>query len=225
MFGGGPVAEGKLSKLIESGASVTVVSPRVTTIIEDFAQTGTVQWVPRVYSNGDLEGAHLAIAATDDRQVNQQIAKEAELRGVILNVVDDPDLCGFIAPSVVERGPVTLAISTGGASPALARRLREALTDTPALDWADLAPVLSRARKEVKHRGATVDAQRWRCSLTPALLNMTQEGREEEAFETLLSGLLGQANSSLCPDREQCQPQRCSAAAEHAAQGAAAQPG
>ena len=214
VFGGGPVAEGKLSKLIESGASVTVVSPRVTTIIEDLARTGTVQWVPRVYSNGDLEGAHLAIAATDDRQVNQQIAKEAELRGVILNVVDDPDLCGFIAPSVVERGPVTLAISTGGASPALARRLREALTDTPALEWADLAPVLSRARKEVKHRGATVDAQRWRCSLTPALLNMTQEGREEEAFETLLSGLLGQTDSLLCPDRELCQPERCSTAAE-----------
>ena len=225
VFGGGPVAEGKLSKLIESGASVTVVSPRVTAIIEDLAQTGTLQWIPRVYSNGDLEGAHLAIAATDDRQVNQQIAKEAEHLGVILNVVDDPDLCGFIAPSVVERGPVTLAISTGGASPALARRLREALTDTPALEWADLAPVLSRARKEVRHRGATVDAQRWRCSLTPALLQMTQAGRQEEAFETLLSGLLGQDNSLLCPDRAQCQPQQCSAAAEYAAQGAAAKPG
>ena len=170
VLGGGAVAEGKLSKLIESGARVTVVSPRVTPVINDLALTGTIQWTPRAYQHGDLEGAHLAIAATDDRQVNQQIAQEAELRGIILNVVDDPDLCGFIAPSVVERGPVMLAISTGGASPALARKLREALTDAPALEWADLAPVLSRARKELKHRGATVDAQRWRCCLTQSLL-------------------------------------------------------
>ena len=226
VFGGGAVAEGKLSKLIESGARVTVVSPRVTPVINDLALTGTIQWTPRVYQDGDLEGAHLAIAATDDRQVNQQIAQEAELRGVILNVVDDPDLCGFIAPSVVERGPVTLAISTGGASPALARKLREALTDTPALEWADLAPVLSRARKELKHRGATVDAQRWRCCLTQSLLRMTQAGREEEAFETLLSGLLDQTTPSLCPDRTQCQPQQClAAAADPVAQPAGTQPG
>ena len=153
VFGGGAVAEGKLSKLIESGARVTVVSPRVTAVINDLALTGTIQWTARVYQDGDLEGAHLAIAATDDRQVNQQIAQEAELRGVILNVVDDPDLCGFIAPSVVERGPVTLAISTGGASPALARKLREALTDTPAMEWADLAPVLSRAQQGIETPG------------------------------------------------------------------------
>ena len=141
IFGGGGIAEGKLPKLIDSGAQVTVVSPQVTSVIKSLADTGTVQWTPREYQSGDLEGSFLAIAATNDRLVNQQIAMEAERLSVVLNVVDDPDLCAFIAPSVVERGSVTVAISTGGASPALARKLREVLTNDPALEWADLAPI------------------------------------------------------------------------------------
>ena len=209
VFGGGAVAEGKLVKLIETGALVTVISPQVTPAIESLASRGKVQWEPREYQSGDLQGVHLGIAATDDRDVNRQIAGEAERLGVILNVVDDPELCGFIAPSVVERGSVTLAISTGGASPALARKLRESLANHPALEWADLAQVLSRARREVKKRGALVDAQRWQCSLTEGLLKLAQDGKEEEAFDELLCNLLDNTAPWLCPTLERCQAQGC----------------
>ena len=202
VFGGGSVAEGKLAKLMETGAQVTVVSPRVTPAIESLAGQAMVQWKSREYQAGDLEGVYLGIAATDDRTVNRKIAEEAERLGVILNVVDDPELCGFIAPSVVERGPVTLAISTGGA-----------LANNPALDWADLAPVLSRARQEIKKRGVSVDAQRWQCCLTEGLLNLAQSGRQEEAFDQLLSNLLDQTTPWLCPSLEQCQSQGCLTAA------------
>ena len=85
-----------------------------------------------------MEGAFIGVAATNVWHVNQEIYQEAERLGVLLNVVDDPDLCSFIAPSVVKREPVTLAISTGGASPALARKLRETLAQAEALEWADL---------------------------------------------------------------------------------------
>ena len=219
IFGGGPVAEGKLSKLMDAGAQVAIVSPRVTPLIKALAHAGSLEWTPREYQPGDLEGAYLGIAATNDRAANQEIAREADRLGVVLNVVDDPDLCGFIAPSVVERGPVTVAISTGGASPALARKLREALANAPALEWADLATVLSRARKQVKQRGVTVDAQRWQCCLTPELLHLAQSGREEEALDQVLGGLLDQTTPWLCPDLDQCQSKGC---LTHAVEPAAA---
>ena len=209
IFGGGTISEGKLANLMETGAQVAVISPQVTPVIRALAHSGSLKWTPREYQQGDLQGAYLGIAATDDRLVNQAIAQEAERLGVVLNVVDDPDLCGFIAPSVVQRGPVTLAISTGGASPALARKLRETLANAPALEWADLAPVLSRARKQVKQRGITLDAQRWQCCLTKDLLHLAQSGREDEALDQLLGSLLERNTPWLCPDLEQCQSKGC----------------
>jgi len=209
IFGGGPISEGKLSKLMDTGAQVAIISPQVTPVIRALAHGGSLEWTPREYQQGDLEGAFLGIAATDNRSVNQEIAQEAERRGVVLNVVDDPELCGFIAPSVVQRGPVTVAISTGGASPALARKLRETLANTQALEWADLANVLSRARKQVKHQGIAVDAQRWQCCLTDDLLHLAQSGREDEALDQFLGSLLDRNTPWLCPDLDQCQSKGC----------------
>lgn len=210
IIGGGTVAEGKIAKLKETGAQVTIISPEATPTIQRLAKKGVVEWNPREYQPGDLEGAFLGIAATDVRRVNQQISQEAEELGVVLNVVDDPDLCAFIAPSIVERGPVTVAISTGGASPALARKLRETLADAPALEWADLAYVLSKARKDLKKKGVAVDPQRWQCCLTPELLSMAQSGKEEQALEQLMSSLLGENKSGLCQDLKNCRPEGCS---------------
>ena len=210
IFGGGSIAEGKISKLKETGAQVTIISPEATPAIQKLAQTGVVEWNVREYRSGDLEGAFLGIAATDKRQVNQQIFNEAEQLGVVLNVVDDPALCAFIAPSIVERGPVTVAISTGGTSPALARKLRETLADDDALEWADLAHVLSKARNNIKKQGVSVDPQRWQCCLTPELLNLAQSGQEEEALEHLMSSLLDKNKASLCADVGKCRSEGCS---------------
>ena len=210
ILGGGRVAEGKISRLREAGATITVISPQVTPVIRTAAQEGQLKWCEREYQDGDLEQAFLAIAATNVRSVNREIFQEAERQNVLLNVVDDAPLCTFIAPSIVERGPVTLAISTGGASPALARKLRESLTHDPVLDWADLAGVMSQVRNQVKKQGAVVDPQRWQCCLSSQLLDLARSGREEQAGAKLLSDLLDGKTPELCPRIDQCLPQGCS---------------
>ena len=108
----------------------------------------------------------------------------------MLNVVDDPPLCTFIAPSVVRRGVVTLAVSTGGASPALARKLRESLEDNEVLDYADLAGVLSSARKELKRRRVEVHPDRWQESIDRELVTLVRADGFERALEVLLERLL-----------------------------------
>jgi precorrin-2 dehydrogenase/sirohydrochlorin ferrochelatase len=209
IIGGGTLAESKIAKLLESGAKITVVSPKINDGLKTALKQGSFEWLEREYQTGDLAGAFLGIAATNVRPVNDRIFQDAEELGILLNVVDEPHQCSFIAPSIVNRGPVTVAISTGGASPALARKLRETLNDSPDLAWADMASILSRARKQVKKQGATIDPQRWQCCITPDLLAMTQEGREEEALSALLAKLLGDSGPNLCDTLAQCQPTGC----------------
>ncbi len=210
ILGGGTVAQGKLAGFRDAGAIITVISPDATAGIQRAAQNGHVRWLEREYQPGDLEGAFIAVAATNVWHVNREIYDEAERLGVLLNVVDDPDLCTYIAPSVVKRDPVTLAISTGGASPALARKLRETLSDHPALEWADLAGILARARREVKRRRVAIDPDRWQCCITQELLKLAQGDREEEALEILLSQLLDNTAPGLCPRLEECSRKGCS---------------
>lgn len=192
IIGGGGVAEGKIARLLESGAEIRVISPDATRGIQRMADAGAIQWEPRPYRPGDLAGAFIAIAATNNREVNRRIFDEAEARGVMLNAVDDPPNCSFIAPSIVQRGPVTVAISTGGASPALARKLRESLQESGDLAWADLANVMAAARARLRQKGmlTAIDPERWQACITPQLLAMAQNGQESEAVETLLTGLL-----------------------------------
>ena len=208
VFGGGKVAEGKVAQLRDAGASVTVVSPEVTPAIQAAAGQGHVNWLDRKYQNGDVQGAFLVIATTNARTVNEAIFQEAEEAGILINVADVPAQCSFIAPSIVNRGVVTVAISTGGASPALARKFREELTASPVMDWADLAGILSQARGQIKQQGLTVDPQRWQCCLTTELLELAQRGKDDQALACLLSGLAGNDNN-LCPDTARCQPGGC----------------
>ena len=120
----------------------------------------------------------------------RRISKEAEERNVILNVVDVTHLCTFIAPSVARRGEVTVATSTGGASPALARTFREKLESSRILEYADLAPVLSDARAELRRRGLRVSPDHWQACITEDLLDTVQSGHSKRAYDTLLEGLL-----------------------------------
>ncbi len=215
IIGGGTIAEGKIAKLLEAGARITLISPDATPFIQAAAKRGELEWRQRKYQPGDLEGAFIGVAATDVHAVSLQIFEEAEERGVLLNVVDDTPLCTFIAPSVVKRGAVTLAISTGGTSPALARKMRESLADSPALEWADLAGVLSQARQEVKTQGQAVDTQRWQCCIAPHLLELAQAGREDQALAAFLSNLLANVSDGgrpdLCPNVDRCRPEGCPA--------------
>ena len=206
VVGGGSVAEGKIEKLRETGAVITLISPQVTPAIGRYAEDGALCWLQREYQTGDLEGVFIAIAATNQREANQRIFEDAERLGILLNVVDDPPRCSFIAPSIVERGPVTLAISTGGASPALARKLRESLSESSELQWADLAGVMAQARQRVREMGTPVPPQHWQCCLTNDLLDLVQTGRETEALESLLSRLLMEHTAESCAGASQRLP-------------------
>jgi precorrin-2 dehydrogenase/sirohydrochlorin ferrochelatase len=209
IIGGGAVAQGKIAALRQAGARITVVSPDATPGIQRASQRGDVDWLQRKYQPGDLEGAFIAVAATNVWSVNREIYEEAEGLGVLLNVVDDPDLCTFIAPSIVKRDPVTLAISTGGASPALARKIRETLAEDPNLRWADLADVLARARKVIKEQRTVIDPDRWQCCITEELLSLVQTGQEEAALDQLLTRLTDDSIPELCPNLAQCSLEGC----------------
>ena len=204
IIGGGQIAEGKISKLLDSGAKIIVISPDATQGIRGFAERGQIEFDLRKYQEGDLQGAFLVIAATNDRVVNQEIFEEAEKQGILLNAVDDMPRCSFIAPSIVEKGPVTVAISTGGASPALARKLREKMEVSSALDWADATSVLSKARQVIKDKQIAVDPQRWQCCMTDELLTMIQAGHENEALDLLMDLLLGKDSNGKCSNVAEC---------------------
>jgi precorrin-2 dehydrogenase/sirohydrochlorin ferrochelatase len=149
VIGGGDVAERKTRALLDAGARVRVIAPDLTVPLAEFVQRGQVDWVARQYSRGDLEGAFLVIAATDDPEVNAAAAREAAERGCLVNVVDDPALCNFIAPAVVRRGDLTIAISTGGLAPALSGHLRARLEQEFGPEWEGYVNLLAGLREQI----------------------------------------------------------------------------
>ena len=186
VIGGGEVAERKVQALLEAGAVVTLIAPECTDGLIAMTSDSSVTWHQRTYETGDLEGAFIAIAATDDRAVNETVTKEATERNTPLNVVDVTDLCTFIAPSVIHRGPVTLAISTGGMGPALARKLRQELEGNDALAFADLAEIVADVRAELKARALTVDPEGWQAALNTEVLGLYQSGQQTQARERMM---------------------------------------
>lgn len=193
VIGGGEVAERKVQTLLESGAVVTIISPQCTPSIQALADGGEIQLRLREYADGDLVGVFLAIAATNQVHVNRAIVAEAAREKVVLNVVDEPSLCTFIAPSIVNRGEVTVAVSTGGSSPALARKLREALEQSDLLDYSELAGTLSSARKEIRRLGREVHPDKWQESISNDLLDLVRAGESRQALDVLLSRLLNRS--------------------------------
>jgi len=127
VVGGGDVAEAKIPGLLEAGAKVRVIAPEVTEAISAWAKDGRLDWAPRKFGPGDLSGAFVVIAATSVLGVNQDVFHEADAQGILCNAVDDHERCHFYYPAVVRRGPLQIAISTAGFSPALAQRLRREL--------------------------------------------------------------------------------------------------
>ncbi len=148
VVGGGSVGLEKARGLLECGARVTVVSPE---LHEELAAL-PVSWARRRYRKRDLKGAFLVIAATSDRAVNERVHRDAESRGMLCNVADVPELCNFILPAVHREGPIAVAVSTGGASPALAKRLRSQIAELVRPEHAVLAEQLRALRPEVKAR-------------------------------------------------------------------------
>ena len=150
VVGGGLVAQRKITTLLASGARVTVVSPSVTRRLAGYARQGRIRHVARRFKSCDLDDAWLVVAATDDQPVNELVSRAAAARRIFANVVDQKPLCTFIAPSIVRRGELTIAISTAGGSPALAKKLRRDLTRTIGADYAKMLQLLKRLRGVAK---------------------------------------------------------------------------
>lgn len=186
VVGGGPVGERKAAGLLEQGAAVTVISPRVTGRVSAWAGEGRVTLVRRRYRAGDLAGAFLVFATTADPAVNERVRREARARGLPVNVADDPARSSFILPAVVARGDLTVAVSTGGKSPALARRIRERLAGEFGPEYAVwltiLGEVRSRLRTLVAER-AEREAFLFRLVDDQTHLDLLREGRAAEVRE------------------------------------------
>ncbi len=177
VIGGGNVAERKIKGLVEAGAAVTVISPEVTPLLSGMVEQGLVQLVPRQFQNGDLHGAWLVVAATDDEAVQKSVYNEAQERRIFCNVVDKPEVCSFIVPSTVRRGDLCLAISTGGRSPALAKALRKDLEKKFGPEWSVMISLIGKLRALILEDCQGKEAGE-RCSgiADPAILKWIEKG-------------------------------------------------
>jgi precorrin-2 dehydrogenase / sirohydrochlorin ferrochelatase len=147
VVGGGDVGLEKVEGLLACDADVTLIAPVAHPELEGLAAEGSIAWRKRAYAGAaDLEGVFMVIAATDDSEVNIGVFDDAERRAMLVNVVDVPPLCNFILPAIVRTGPLAIAISTAGASPALAKRMKREISELFGEEYARLAVVLNDAR-------------------------------------------------------------------------------
>jgi len=161
VVGGGPVAERKVDALLQARARVTLVAPDITPGLHGLERSGSIRLLKREFTESDLEGVVvLVISATDDAEVQQRVAAAARARNILINTVDQPELCDFIVPAVVRRGDILLAISTSGKSPALAAALRSKLEGVITADTARAARVLGEIRDEVHSRFREADRRK-----------------------------------------------------------------
>src|ERR671935_2990567 len=146
VVGGGEVGLEKVEGLLACDADVVLVAPAAVPALASLAEEGSIRWERRAYEASDLEGTFIVIAATGDTDVNIRVFEDAERRAMLVNVVDVPPLCNFILPAIIRTGPLAIAISTAGASPALAKRIRDEIADLFGDEYARLALILNEAR-------------------------------------------------------------------------------
>ena len=188
--GGGQIALRKVTTLMQYGADITVISPLLCKGLSALACAGKIQVRRRAYQAGDLEGAYIAIIATGNRSVNRQASLEARGNKIPVNVVDDAGLSDFIVPSIVRRGSVSVAISTAGKSPALARKLRTRLEGELAKEYEELALLIEGVRREVKKLKLKISSKRWQEAIDlDDMLLLLKHGDSEKARAILLENL------------------------------------
>ena len=190
VVGGGTVALRKVKMLLDCGADVTVVSPKPHLGMAKLSEKKAIRLIHRNYKGEDLMGATLAVASTDVREINRRVAHEAKKLGILVNVVDDPRLSSFILPSFFRRGNLTIAVSSAGTSPALARKIRTNLEKSLGKEYATLLSLISEVRSALKERGCTVDGDAWQEALDlDSLIRLIQKRQRKKAETVLLSKL------------------------------------
>src|ERR1043166_4355031 len=186
VVGGGRVASTKVRALLPCQPEpLLVVAPSTTPAIQRAAADDQLIWLEREYAAGDLDGAALAFGASDDRDLNARVAADARALGIPVLAVDDVPNCDFIAPALVRRGDVTVAISTNGRSPAMARRTREYLDRSLPPYWGDLLGAAATAREQLGATRALIDGDQWQAALTEAEAHIASGTSAEETTDLL----------------------------------------
>lgn len=188
VIGGDEEAHRKVLGLLEHDAAVTVIHPDLVPALYTWAQEGRIAWLQRTYQTGDLRGAHLVIATGKDPSTNDAIWQEAENERVLVNAVDDVAHCSFIAGSVVRRGALTIAISTGGCAPALAVRLRERLMRELGPEYAEFLELMEALREPLAQTYPDFETRRalWYALVDSDILDHLRAGRPEVARQRLI---------------------------------------
>ena len=191
VIGGGRLALEKVRGLLAAKADVTVVAAQISAELASMRDSGAIEHLERDYCVGDMDGRALVMAARDDPSDNASLQADARAAGVPLNAADDPAHCDFILPAVVRREPLTLAISTGGGSPAMARRVREELTEYLDADTSSLADLVAEVRAELRADGrfGAISSDAWQAAIDSQLRILLSQRRREEAKALLLSRL------------------------------------
>jgi precorrin-2 dehydrogenase/sirohydrochlorin ferrochelatase len=181
VVGGGPIAARKAEGLLACGAVVHVVAASVGEAVRALPAT----WEERPYQRGEVAGYRLVVAATDDRSVNRAVYEDGEAAGVWVNSADDPLSCSFTLPSVVRRGPITVAVSTGGHSPALATWLKRRFDAELGPEYETLVSLLSAEREALKAAGRSTEGLDWQKALESDMLTLIRAGKVQQARERL----------------------------------------
>jgi precorrin-2 dehydrogenase/sirohydrochlorin ferrochelatase len=190
VVGGGQVALRKVRALLACGADIEVISTEPGPELVALEEDGQIVVLHRHYRPGDLRKAFIAIAATDDSDINRQVVKEARQEAVLVNVVDDPENSDFIVPSCLRRGSIVIAVSTDGRSPALARKIRTRLEKEFGDEYASLVNLVSEVRTEVKRQGIEVSGDDWQEALDlDLMIDLLKKGDAEKARAVLLDNL------------------------------------
>jgi precorrin-2 dehydrogenase/sirohydrochlorin ferrochelatase len=190
VIGGGHVAYQKMINLVKAGAATTVVSPDLNDDMAALKAEGKFRHIEREYEAGDLDGYLLAFVATDDGAINSVVSAEARERGIWVNAVDDVPNCDFIMPGIAQRGDLTLAISTNGRSPAMARYLRETMEEEFLTDeWLRLLDLCAEVRSDLRARDIIPDPETWNAAIDTELRKLVAHERMGQAKSRLMKNL------------------------------------
>lgn len=200
VVGGGEVAARKVALLRKAGARPKVVSPTLCCELADLAAQGAIQWREGRFQPPDLDDCHLVVAATDDVAVNRHVSELAQRSRLPVNVVNDTSLCSFVTPSIIDRSPVLVAVSTGGAAPVLARLIRARLESLIPAAYGQLAQLAADFREQVKERlGTTAERRRfWERVFQGPIAEMVFSGRTQAARAALEAKLSGPSPAGPC---------------------------
>jgi siroheme synthase-like protein len=203
VVGGGDVGLEKVEGLLTCDGQVTVVAPEVVPALEEYAREGSIGWEQREFRDSDLDGRFLVVAATSLTEVNTAVYEGAERRAMLCNVVDVPHLCNFILPAIVRNGPLAIAISTAGASPALAKRMKREIAEAFGEPYARLAVILNDSRDWAK---ATLPTYQDRKEFFEDIVNgdpdpveLVRAGRQAEVLELIEAAKRSHASAVTTP--------------------------